>query len=99
MKRIADFVTQIDEELEGAKCYAEEYLYRRASGDSSWASRYKEMASDELKHAGWVHDLAVAEIQKLGSVYQAPAEMQETWDKSHAKYVERAAWIRQMLAM
>ena len=99
MKRIADYVAKIDEELDGAKCYAEEFLYRKASGDGSWANRYKEMAQDELKHAGWIHDLAVAEIQKLSVVYTAPAEMQEAWDKYHVRYVERAAWVKQMLAM
>ena len=39
------FGDEVDEELEGAEKYIEMY---RKTGDSS----YKEMASDELKHAG-----------------------------------------------
>ena len=99
MKRIAELVAQIDEELEGAKGYAEYYLDRKASNDSQWSSRYKEMATDELKHAGFLHDLAIAEIDKLKAVYNPPVEMEEQWNVSHKKYMERAAWIRMMLAM
>lgn len=99
MKRIAELVAQIDEELEGAKGYAESYLDRKASNDSQWSSRYKEMATDELKHAGFLHDLAIAEIDKLKAVYNPPVEMEEQWNVSHKKYIERAAWIRMMLAM
>lgn len=99
MKRIADLVDQIDEEIEGAKTYAECYLDRKARNDSQWATRYKEMANDELKHATWIHDLAVEEIETLQRVYTPTTEMQEAWDKSHARYVEKVAWIKQMLAM
>lgn len=59
----------------------------------------KEAASDELKHALWIHDIAVAEIEKLKQVYKPPVEMQEKWDESHKHYVEKAAWIKTMLAM
>lgn len=99
MKRIADLAAQIDEELEGAKEYAECYLDAKAHNNSQWASRYREMATDELKHAGYVHDRAVEEIDKLRSVYTPPAEMEEMWNISHKKYIERAAWIKTMLAM
>lgn len=61
--------------------------------------RRKEAASDEMKHAMWIHDVAVAEVEKLKQVYQPPVEMQEKWDESHKHYVEKAAWIKTMLAM
>lgn len=99
MKRIADLVAQIDDELEGAKCYAEAYLDKKASGESQWAARYREMANDELNHADYIHELAMAEIEKLKAVYTPPVEMEEKWTVSHKKYIERAAWIKQMLAM
>ena len=91
-------VDQIDEEIEGAKNYAEKYLDLKANGDSR-AAQYRDMAQDELKHAANLHTEAVAEIKKLGEVYTAPAEMQEKWDKAHKEYVERAAWIKTMLQM
>lgn len=99
MKKIANLVAQLDEELEGAKDYAECYLDRKANNDSQWASRYREMATDELKHAGYIHDVATEEIRKLRDVYTPPAEMEEVWGLAHKKYIEKAAWIKQMLAM
>lgn len=99
MRRIKELTEQISEELEGAKRYAESYLDFKAAGDSRQAGRFQEMAQDELKHAGYIHDLAVAEIDKLRTVYTPPADMEEAWNLSHKRYIERAAWIRQMMAM
>lgn len=99
MKSIKNYVEAIDEEIEGAKNYAEKYVERKAKGDMAAATRYKEMATDELKHAGYEHEWAIKEIDEISKIYIAPAEMQETWQKAHKKYVESVAWIRQMLAM
>ena len=52
-------VDQIKDELCSAKDYAEEYLTFKARGDSEWSARYKEMSTDELKHALYLHDRAV----------------------------------------
>lgn len=67
--------------------------------DGTWANRYKEMAQDELKHAGYIHDRVVKDIEELQRVYTPPQEMMEKWDADHKKYIEKAAWIRQMLSM
>lgn len=98
MKQIAEMVENIDEEIEGAKCYAETYLMCKASG-SERASTYKQMAQDELNHATNLHKFVSEEIEKLSKVYEAPAEMQEKWNISHKKYIEKVAWIKQMLSM
>lgn len=99
MKVIKQYVDIIDEELCGAKDYAEMYVERKAYGDSSWANRFKEMANDELRHAMYIHDYAVSKIQEIGKTFTPPAEMQEEWDRSHKEYVEKTAWIKQMLSM
>lgn len=99
MTRIKKLAEEIDDELCSAKEYAEDYLTFKAKGNSQWATRYKEMAQDELKHADYIHDRAIAEIDELRSVYTPPEEMLEKWDSDHKKYIEKAAWIRQMLAM
>lgn len=99
MKKIKVLVDQIEEELESAKEYAETYLDFKAKGNSNWASRYKGLADDELRHAMVIHDRAVEEINALSSVYTPPVEMQEAWDKSHKTFVEKSAWIKQMLSM
>ena len=99
MTRIKDLADEIKDELHSAKCYAEEYLTYKAANDTAWANRYKEMATDELKHAGYIHDRAVQDIKELQAVYTPPQEMIEKWDADHKKYIEKSAWIRQMLAM
>lgn len=99
MTKIKNLVDQIDEEICGAKEYAEKYVEYKAKGNSNRANRYKEMANDELKHATYIHDMTVEDIEELRKVFKPTVEMQETWDKSHVKYVEKVAWIKQMLAM
>ena len=99
MTRIKNLADEIKDELCSAKEYAEEYLTFKAKEDSGWANRYKEMATDELKHADYLHDRVVQEIEELRKTYTPPEEMLEKWDSDHKKYIEKAAWIRQMLAM
>lgn len=98
MKRIQELVDLIDEELEGAKNYAEEYLTRKSKNDSL-ASRFKQMATEELGHADTLHGAAVAEIEQLEKVYTPPVEMENAWKMAHKEYIEKAAWIKQMLTM
>lgn len=99
MRIIEQYVEAIDDELEGAKEYAEKYVECKVKNDMHSANRYKEMANDELKHAAYEHEWAVKEIEEISKVYTAPAEMMEKWEHAHKNYVEQVAWIRQMLAM
>lgn len=99
MTKIKKLINHIDEELKGAKDYAEKYVECKTKGDTTWASKYKEMANDELKHAINLHDKAVQEIEEIKKVYTAPVEMEEKWEREHKEYVENVAWIRQMLMM
>ena len=57
------------------------------------------MTQDELKHASWIHEKAVREIEKISQTYTPPPEMLETWRREHKEYVDRAAHIRQMLEL
>ena len=99
MTKIKELADEIKDELCSAKEYAEEYLTYKAKEDSGWANRYKEMATDELKHADYIHERVVGEIDELKKVYTPPEDMLEKWNSDHKKYIEKAAWIRQMLAM
>ncbi len=87
------------DEICGAKDYAERYIEEKASGNSQWANRYKEMANDELKHAGYIHEKIVQEVDKLQSIYIPPQEMMDKWEHDHKTYVEKASWVKQMLSM
>ena len=99
MTRIKELVDRIDDELNDAKDYAEEYLTFKAKGNTTWATKYKEMATDELKHAGYIHDRAVEEIEELRKVYTPPEDMLQKWTSAHKTYIEKAAWVKQMLTM
>lgn len=99
MKSIKKLIDRIDEELEDAEHYAEKYVECKAKNEPQKASRYAEMANDELKHAMYVHEWAVKEVDTISKIYTPPADMQESYEKSHKKYVEKVAWIKQMLAM
>lgn len=99
MTKIKKLADEIMDELNSAKEYAEEYLSYKAKDKNTWATRYKEMAQDEIKHAGYIHDRVVEEIEELRRVYTPPQEMMDKWDSDHRKYIEQAAWIKQMLTM
>ena len=99
MRKIKKFVDAISEELEDAKEYAESYVEAKAKGETGIATRYKEMAGDEIKHAMYLHEMVVAEIKEISKVYTPPAEMEEKWNKAHKEYVEKVAWVKQMLAL
>ena len=97
MKLVHKFIDQIDDELDGAKEYAERYIECRAKGNASRAAKYKEMAGDELRHAGYVYDFAVMDIGEIKKVYPMPIEVEEAWDKAMKHYAECVAMVKHML--
>lgn len=99
MRKIKRLVDQINEELEGAKDYAEKYVEAKVKGDATWANRYKEMAQDELKHAMYLHESVTALIAEVSKAVTPPPEMMEKWNAEHVLYVDHAAWIKQMLQL
>ena len=99
MRYIQKLVEHLDEEIEGAKEYAEKSLHLRSKGDTALASKYKSMAEDELRHATIIHEEAAAEVERLSKVYTPPVDMMEKWKYEHEKAIEKVAWIKQMLAM
>ena len=99
MTKIKKYVDCINDEICSAKDYAEKYIEFKAKGDSTWASKFYKMAQEELEHAEIIHELAVKEINELSKVFTPPQDMQDQWNKSHAYYVEKVAWIKQMLSM
>ena len=100
MKKIKDYVDKIDEELNGAKEYIEKALWYKAKGNAPRYNKYKEMAIQELSHAEAIHTIAVEDINQLESVYpEVPQKMRDKWDSSHKDFIERMAWIKQMVNM
>ena len=100
MTKIKKYIQDIEEELESAKCYIETALEYKAAGNATRYARYKEMSLQEMQHCQTLHEYAVQDIEALRSVYpDIPVEMQDKWDRAHANYVEKSAWIKQMQSM
>lgn len=99
MKKIKKLVDQLNEEVCGAKKYAEMYIESKLVNDTMWANRYSEMAEDELRHATYIHELAVQEIEKWRNIVDVPMDMQERWAKAHTKYEEKVTVVKKLLAM
>ena len=99
MTKIKKLADEISEELDSAKEYAENHLMYKASGNDEWSKRFFEMANDELNHADYLHDRAIEEINELKNVYTPPQDMLDKWESDHRKFIEKTAWIKQMLAM
>lgn len=99
MRIIRDNIEKINNEIDDAKEYAEKYVEEKAKENMTKANKYREMSNDELKHAGYIHDFTTSEISEIQKVYTAPIEMLDKWDHEHKKYVEKVAWIKQMLSM
>lgn len=100
MTKIKKYVDNMAEELADAQEYIEKALWYKAKGDQTRFAKYKEMSAQELNHATMIHDMAVQDIEALASVYpEIPDKMLDRWNKAHAEFVEKAAWIRQMHQM
>jgi hypothetical protein len=98
MKIIEKMIEDIEEELEGAKNYAEKYLENKARGNMQRASTFKEMSMDELRHAAHVYDFSMQDISHIKDIYTLPVNIEERWDHARKHYAECVGWIKQMLA-
>lgn len=100
MRKIKEIIMKMDDEIEDAKAKADEYADYKVDGDNQEASASKQAALDELKHADLYHSRAVKEIQKIRQTFpEPPAKMLEKWEKEHREYIDRVAFIKQILSM
>lgn len=99
MRSIKKYVDHINEEVEGAKEYAENYIEWKARGNIQRANTYRDMAHDELTHAMNIHEFAVKDIEELQKVYTPPVEMLEKWEHAHRVALEQVALVKQMLSL
>lgn len=99
MKMIDKMLKHLEEEVEGAKDYAEKYIECKAREHMNRANKYKEMATDELKHAGYLRDMDIADIEELKNVYTMSEAEEEAWEHGHKRLNEQMAIVKQMLSM
>ena len=100
MRRIADLVDHIKDEIEGAYCYAEAYIDYKSFGNNERATIYRKMAQDELDHAINIHSIAQQDIERIRKVYpNPPEEMRREWDHVHAEMMDKTAVVKNMLSL
>lgn len=97
MKILHKMLEALEEEVEGAKEYAEKYIEARARGNMTRATKYKEMANDELKHAGYIRDMNIMDADELKRVYTLSEEDETAWEHGHKRLNEEMAMVKQML--
>ncbi len=97
MKLVKDYIEHLCDEVEGAMDYAEKYIECRAKGESSRASKYREMASDELNHASFVRDMAYQDIKRISEMMVIPMDVEDEWDKAVKHCDEKMALVKRML--
>lgn len=98
MKILHKMLEALEEEVEGAKEYAEKYIENRARGNMTRANKYKEMANDEIKHAEYIMTFNMMDVDEIKRVYTIPEEDEENWNHRHKCLNEQIAITKQMLA-
>ena len=99
MKIIHKMLEDLAEEVDGTKEYAEKYIESRVLNNTNRAEKYKEMAYDELKHAGYVRAMALEDAESLKRVYTLSEETASHWEHELKHLNEEMAIVKQMLSM
>lgn len=98
MREIKELVERIDDELAGAKKYAELAQEQRyITPDLS--ALYESHAYEELHHADELHTEAVIMIKRARAEGEKPTqEMLDRWNEEHKTYISKAAEIKAILS-
>lgn len=94
MRVIEMYIDLINEELDSAREYAEKYLEYKTS-KPQWARMCSEMASDELKHAGYIQDIAQ---QTADGLSWMPDSTRDDWSYCVGHMGEKIALVKMMLS-
>lgn len=99
MKEIKELADEMKEELCSAKEYAKCYqTYKNTN--PSLAKKFYEMANDELKHAMYLHDMAIDKIEEIKEQnLTLPEYMEMVWKEKHEKYIDKMSKVKSILAM
>jgi hypothetical protein len=99
MKLIDKMLEQLEEEVEGARDYAEKYVECKARGNMPRANHYKEMAHDELKHATFLKEMDMADVDDLKRVYPMTEEEEHHWAHRIKCINDQMAMVMHVLSM
>lgn len=97
MRIITDFIDNIEEEIELAKLYAQNYVLYRNANNLEWSNKYKEMTKDSIKHINNICELTKLTINQLQKDYTLPKEILKVWKKKSVRYANVVEWISEMI--
>ena len=97
MRKLEKMIDDIHDEVDGAREYAEKYIDSKAKGNVPRATKYKEMATDELKHANYIRDFAIADAEGIKRVHTLTEEEVEAWEHAHKRLNDAIAMVQHLL--
>lgn len=97
MKYIDELIEKVDDELEGAMEYAEQYIIYKAMGNHTRASQFREMAMQELNHATILRDFSIQDVDAVKKVHSLSEEEHQHWEKCLRRFNEKLSIIRNQL--
>lgn len=99
MKILEEMIEELEEEVEGAREYAEKYIECKAKGNLPRANKYKEMAQDELKHAGYIREFDMMDAESIKRVHTLTEDEVHHWEHAHKKLNDEIAMVHHLLSM
>ena len=98
MKILDKMIDCLHDEVEGAREYAEKYIDSKAKGNIPRANKYKEMANDELKHASYLREFAIADAESIKRVHPLSEEEATAWEHAHRRLNDEIAMVHHLLS-
>lgn len=89
---------ELTEELDGGREYAEKYIDCKARGNIPRATKYKEMAHDELRHFSTLREFFAADVDGIKRVHPLTEEEVSWWEHEHKKLNDKVAMIHHLLS-
>lgn len=98
MKILENMIEELEDEIEGARDYAEKYIDCKARGNAMRATKYKEMAHDELRHFSTLREFFAADVDGIKRVHPLTEEEVSWWEHEHKKLNDKVAMIHHLLS-
>ena len=94
MDKISKMKCHLKDEYEGARKYAEKYIFY-ANSRPEWAEIYSKMAKQEMEHAKYLHKMYQESVAEMRWV---PDSALDKWEECVAKMGETLALVELMLS-